>query len=605
MEKKVFLNIILISYAWKIFSYMPYAEFKQKFQLGSSSTEKLHPTTMKLSQSMHKDILNGLELLLSVDEEVIKSFEKKSDDIYHLLIPQLHKSLQLKGRIFLVGAGSSGRIAIDLAAKSKKHTFYADHIEAIIAGGDSAVVRAREGFEDSENAGALALAQHTVNQHDTVILISGSGSANFNVGCGNLAADRGAHVFYFYNSTEIPERTSHLFCRKYNPVIPLLVDSGAQAIAGSTRLQAASLALIFLGSALEMALSDTLTLEAQTEYKNILLYGMRDVLSKIRLQRTQLQNIIKEEVAVFSNPLANFRRLMDYSQQGYVTMLAPLHAIREVFIDTTEIPPTFSTNGMRSESEIKKKRPEFQAYLLDEEDNKAAWQKLLGREIRAEDELGTLPFLLSIKSKGVNSYANRPTSKGNIVCGVSTLLNNSLSKDMVSALQEAKLGGATTITVLVSPQRLSDEQQKIIKENSHFSFVLEEVQNDPFGIIHSFALKIILNLLSNSSMILMNKVFGNRMIDLNPSNYKLIDRSIRIINDIWDKKIDHETLYNYIQQLYVKKKARQENGYYVPSIVTIILTMLYKNKTPDDFEEVLSIIDKNHESLNFLDTNGS
>ena len=143
---------------------------------------------------------------------------------------------------FSVGAGSSGRVAVDLAAKCKNGS-----VIGTIAGGDSAMIAAREGFEDSENEGKEALKNYSIQPIDTVVLISGSGSSSFNVGCGHFVADRGAQVLYFYNSKTIPTRTEELFKRIRNPAIPLELDIGPQAIAGSTRLQAATLAECCLG----------------------------------------------------------------------------------------------------------------------------------------------------------------------------------------------------------------------------------------------------------------------------------------------------------------------------------------------------------------------
>jgi N-acetylmuramic acid 6-phosphate (MurNAc-6-P) etherase len=129
------------------------------------------------------------------------------------------------GRVFLVGSGSSGRVGIDIAAKCGiKFPTIKKQIEGVIAGGDSALIRAKEGFEDSEADGEAALKDYNLGPNDTVILISASGSASFNAGCGHFAANRDAGVYYFYNSNNIPMRTQRLFERKINPVIPLCVD---------------------------------------------------------------------------------------------------------------------------------------------------------------------------------------------------------------------------------------------------------------------------------------------------------------------------------------------------------------------------------------------
>ena len=68
------------------------------------------------------------------------------------------------------------------------------------------MIRAKEGFEDSEREGEKAVTAHHIGPKDSVILISASGSASFNVGFGHSAANLGAKVYYFYNSHEIPER---------------------------------------------------------------------------------------------------------------------------------------------------------------------------------------------------------------------------------------------------------------------------------------------------------------------------------------------------------------------------------------------------------------
>jgi len=66
-----------------------------------------------------------------------------------------------------------------------------------------------------------------------------------------------------------------------------------------------------------------------------------------------------------------------------------------------------------------------------------------------------------------------------------------------------------------------------------YAIAFEDVPTDIFGLSETLLLKQTLNLISNSEMILMNKVHGNCMIDVLPSNNKLIDRCMRLIKTTW------------------------------------------------------------------------
>ncbi|MBS3905289.1 MAG: hypothetical protein KGZ39_08195 [Simkania sp.] len=579
---------------------LSFEEFKSKFNLGSTSTEKRHPKTYKLSQSMYRNPIQGLRMLLDVDEDLIESFDKHILQLSASLLPCFKMTLQNHGRIFFIGSGSSGRIAIDLAAKAK---CFAPHletqIEGIIAGGDAAFVRPKEGFEDSEADGRRTLMSLDLKPVDTIVLISGSGSASFNVGCGHFAADQGCNVYYFYNSKDIPERTQSLFRRYDHPVIPLLVDFGPQAITGSTRLQAATLAEICLGTILATALGNT-PLE---EYHYLISQGLRTTLSQIRVKLPHLHSIVQEEVHTFSNPSSNFRRLRDVSDQGYVTLLAPSNSLRETLIDSTEMSPTFSTNPPRKEVETQRKREEFRAYLLDCEKNEIAWNALLGRTLQAEDRLEAMQFILADQEDGTNAYFRRPKGSGNMVIGVlKRRQSDPFPKNMFDVLLQAQQLGASACFIGVTENSFPEDWKSPFEQTCDHTLFLENIPVDPFGILPTVAVKVTLNLLSNSSMVLMNKIYGNLMIDVRASNYKLIDRCMRLVKELWSESfpsqpLDDEILYTYIQCVYAEQNKKLNAGIYTPSIVNIVLNMLFNNLTPKDFEKTLQIISENQERI--------
>lgn len=586
--------------------FLPFEEFAKEFKLEEVSTEQLHPHTKTLSQTMYRDSVEGLGLLLDVDEKVIEGLELFIPSIKYLA-PLLAERISQGGRLFMVGSGSSGRVAIDIAAKcGMAFLQFKEQIQGVIAGGDSAIVRAKEGFEDSESDGRKVLENENIGSKDTIILISASGSASFNVGCGHFAADKGAKVFYFYNSENIPLRTHRLFSRENNPVIPLCIDIGPQAIAGSTRLQGATLAETCLGSLLGTALYLCEgKMHLAEEYPQQLIQKIRKGNLILRNHLKDLGKFIEIEREIFSNQRSNFRQLKDRGDEGYVTFIASEDSMREVLIDSTETSPTFSTHPIRREGEWHKKRAEFRAYLVGRENNRAAWTTLLGRNIHITDEEDTDNFLLACEAKGLNSYQNRPLGKGNFLIGVAKVTEyQPISESLIHCLKEAKKTGGQVGMVVLCNKELSNEQLQNLNDID-IVLIMKDIPHDALGFTETIILKQALNLISNGSMTLMNKVHGNQMIDVRASNKKLIDRCMRLIKGIWSEYQPHlvpsdKDLYHYIAHVAAIKKVYEEKGIYTPSVVKIVLVMLYLKKSPESFEKVMAILNEKQEKIDWI-----
>jgi N-acetylmuramic acid 6-phosphate (MurNAc-6-P) etherase len=485
------------------------------------STEQGHPLTHDLSHIMRGDCVEGLRLLHQVDREMLRGFRF----FVHQYLPKLSELLkQSPGRRVLAGSGSSGRIAIDLAAKCG--------VLGVIAGGDSAFIRAREGFEDSEAAGIEAMERCKLTGDDVVFLLSASGSASFNVGCAKAARKAGAKVCYFYNSRQVPEKTRQLF--DLYGVMPVLVDVGPQAITGSTRLQAASLAELCLGCLLSGEDPEEL-LQRMDEGNRQIEQSLPEIAQIVHLGHETL------------------------SAAGCVTLVAGKNSLREVMMDTTEIPPTFSTNPPRAINELGK-RAEFQAFLAGESDNLRAWKTLLGRE-PTTDEVQS--FVIA-----ENGLSARPLGPGNLVIGVGT--------------QSLKAHGAKTAVISLSGQNtlLCDAE------------VVLDIVSDKTGLTATLLLKQILNLISNGTMILLGKVDGNQMIDVRTSNHKLIDRASRLVEDIFRRHAPERVVPDpFVRELLVhireKTKLREEQGFYTPSPVKVAVTMIYRGVP---FEEAVEFL---------------
>ena len=108
-------------------------------------------------------------------EQAIPQIEK----LVTLLVPRMKKG----GRIFYMGAGTSGRLGV-LDASEIPPTFGVPptHIIGLIAGGDTALRNAVENAEDDEQRGWQELLEHHINEHDAVIGIAASGTTPYVIG---------------------------------------------------------------------------------------------------------------------------------------------------------------------------------------------------------------------------------------------------------------------------------------------------------------------------------------------------------------------------------------------------------------------------------------
>ena len=135
------------------------------------------------------------------------------------------------GRVFFAGAGTSGRLGVIEAAELPP-TFGVspDLFRAIIAGGPEAVFGSAEAAEDDEAAGAEALRSSGFSGRDILVALSASGRTPFTVGALREAKRRGARTVSVTSSQGAP----------INELadVPIVVETGPEIVAGSTRMKA-------------------------------------------------------------------------------------------------------------------------------------------------------------------------------------------------------------------------------------------------------------------------------------------------------------------------------------------------------------------------------
>jgi N-acetylmuramic acid 6-phosphate etherase len=139
--------------------------------------------------------------------------------------------LRQGGRIVYVGAGTSGRLAVqDGAELVPTFSWPRERLLLLIAGGDEALLRSVEGAEDEVEQAARLIRQHNIARNDVLIAVAASGTTPFTLSCLREAKARGALTIGIANNrgTPILSESEH----------PIWLDTGAEPIAGSTRMKA-------------------------------------------------------------------------------------------------------------------------------------------------------------------------------------------------------------------------------------------------------------------------------------------------------------------------------------------------------------------------------
>ena len=192
------------------------------------------PTTEKSnSRSNNIDQLSTEEMVRLINAEdmlVAPAVEKECKKIasaVDMIVARFHQG----GRLFYVGAGTSGRLGV-LDASECPPTFGVSPllVQGIIAGGKGALVKSVEGAEDEENSGALAIVKKGILAKDAVVGIAACGMTPYVHGALKEAIKIGSATIFI---TCAPESVGHVPAEiVINPVV------GPEVITGSTRMKA-------------------------------------------------------------------------------------------------------------------------------------------------------------------------------------------------------------------------------------------------------------------------------------------------------------------------------------------------------------------------------
>src|SRR5919112_2570550 len=193
----------------------------------SLPTEQINPSTLAIDKLSPADIVEGM---LNEDRKMVAAVQREKDRIA-VGVEIITQALRKNGRIIFVGAGTSGRLGV-LESAEMPPTFGTnpDMVQAIMAGGKGAILRAREGVEDNYEEGARSVNRLRPTKKDIVIGVSASGMTQFVRGAPTRARRAGARIIFV---TCDPGSELQTFVD-----LTISPGVGAEVIAGSTRLKA-------------------------------------------------------------------------------------------------------------------------------------------------------------------------------------------------------------------------------------------------------------------------------------------------------------------------------------------------------------------------------
>jgi N-acetylmuramic acid 6-phosphate etherase len=213
-----------------------------------SPTEQRNPLSMNLDTM---PIADAVGLMLSEDATLPGKILRERRNIERV-VSAIVRAFRRGGRLFYVGAGTSGRLGV-LDASECPATFRTppELVQGIIAGGQEALWKSVEGAEDNPDAGARAMEFRKVSERDVVVGIAASGTTPFVWGALGESGRRGATtaLVCFNPFLEIP--------RALRPAIVIAPSLGPEILTGSTRLKAGTATKLLLNTFTTLAMVRT------------------------------------------------------------------------------------------------------------------------------------------------------------------------------------------------------------------------------------------------------------------------------------------------------------------------------------------------------------
>ena len=511
---------------------------EKQFHLGFLPTEQSNPITATLEEDFKRSTLAGVQCLQRGDRQipitmrhVFASPEFKSlvDSMVSTLTtpPLPHSSTPKIPRIIFSGCGATGRLSILLesmwrdffhrraAELTPEELKLADRSASIMTGGDFALIRSVEFFEDYAEGGRRQAAALNVGEGDTFVAITEGGETSSVLGTLKYAAEHGAKCFLVFNNPADLLRGHLDRCREAidNPKVTVLdIYCGSMSVAGSTRMQATSSEQLLCSCALEAALCRVLPRFASETAKDYTL-AFENLLAGLESPagRAELVKAIEFEKGV-------------YDKRGRITYLAD-KCMLDLFTDNTERSPTFMLPPLRSSRD--KHLAQSWAFVKNPlHPTEKCWSEMMRRHPRCLEFTADDARSLNMPQSFIDSP---PLIKYSDL--ITYMIGNEPAPERIDGYERA---AAVILRVPGETPEFIGAANRLAAawpEKTEFCFPVP-IADSPLEIWKHLAVKLAFNCLSTGTMAASGRVAGNWMSWVSISNKKLIDRGIRLLIEL-------------------------------------------------------------------------
>lgn len=564
-----------------------FLEDEKQFHLGMLPTEQSNPKTRGLDKVFEKSTESGVEMLFSVDEDIIPMAEKIfAAKEFALMLEDSYKAITNGGKIIFSGCGATGRLSIllesmwrtffrELEAKNReifaKVAQFEDSVFSIMTGGDYALIKSVESFEDYPQFGKRQAQELDINSKDVLIAITEGGETSSVLGSLAAALDVDAKAFLLFNNPAdiLCEHIERSRIAIENPDVTVLdLFCGSMAIAGSTRMQATSSEQLVAGAMLEKLLSRILHENlSSTEFA---LFPDSDLDYAAEMGKIVDDLKSRDSLEAISKYIRFEEKL--YREKGLVTYFVDEFLI-DIFTDTTERAPTFMLAPFRKFDDLDQ-LPSWAFVKTPLFSTPDAWKHYLGRELRCL-EWKTEDYLqMNAPEKIIN---NQPAvSKKEML---RFLIGNEEEKCRFDAPQSAAISIFSGNEFKETPSVSGNFAQDL-------TLIIGDTENAPedallipgavrlsnLKLMDHMKVKLAMNTISSATMVCMGKVKSNWMSFVSMSNKKLIDRCIRLIAEL--AEISYKEACFALHQSIVELEQSNFTGKEEPSPVQYTLNKI-------------------------------
>lgn len=461
-----------------------FLDVADEFRLGELETEKPHPLTGDLALWAQSDLTRAFDVLREVDCRALGILSERAESL-QLLGDAIEATFDSGNRVFLCGCGATGRLSLSLElfcrAEGLVRPSQGKQVVAFMAGGDAALIRSIERFEDRPDYGERQLRELGFADGDLLIASTEAGETPFVIGATEAAAQISHRPpFFLYGNPDeilirVVERSKRVL--ENDRIEKINLSTGPMALSGSTRMQASTVLMAAIGCAFgDGGAAPAVRARAAS---------LIDWWSQVDLQA--LAKFTEYEAAIYS--------------EGEYVLYEPGPFGITVLTDTTERSPTFALTPFENVDHLDERPSYCYLHLRGGADAGEAWRALLQREPRAL-EWGELRHLTGSEailgfdfSDGVTEHRRRRTDGAR---------HHSFRIEEVEDGVHWRLGELEVIFSMTGLDRFSKH----------------------------LALKMMLNAHSTLVMGRLGRYERNVMTHVNASNHKLIDRAVRYTQEL-------------------------------------------------------------------------